>query len=209
MVIMKKISYLFLSLFVLGMCFQSCDDSETYADLKKKEKKAIQSFIEKHNINVITETEFANQDSITDVSKNEYVLFNDNGIYMQIENIGNGEKLKDGEWKEINVRFWEIYVESGDTTSVSNKLERQPDTFMCKNNSGNFTASFTSGNMYSTYGSSVPTGWLVPLSYIKLGKGPNQKEWGRVKIIVPHSAGHSDAAQTVYPCYYEIAYQGK
>lgn len=202
---MKKINYLFLFLFVLGLCFQACDDSETYADLKKKERKAIQSFIEEHQINVITETEFAAQDSTTDVSRNEYVLFNDNGVYMQIENMGSGEKIKDGEWKEVLVRFWEVYVESGDTTSVSNKLEREPDVFMCKNSSGSFTASFTSGNMYFTYGSSVPTGWLVPLGYVNLGR--IQSNLAKVKLIVPHSAGHSDATSSVYPCYYEITYQ--
>lgn len=202
---MKKIGYLFLSLFVLGLCFQSCDDSETYADLKKKERRQIQSFIEKHNINVITESEFFAQDSTTDVSKNEYVLFNDNGVYMQIEKKGSGEKIKDKEWKEILVRFWEVYVETGDTTSVSNKLERDPDVFMCRNTSGSFTASFTSGNMYSTYGSSVPTGWLIPLSYINLGR--IQSDLAKVRIIVPHSAGHSDASSSVYPCFYEITYQ--
>jgi hypothetical protein len=202
---MKKIGYLFLSLFVLGLCFQSCDDSETYADLKKKERRQIQSFIEKHNINVITESEFFDQDSTTDVSKNEYVLFNDNGVYMQIEKKGSGEKIKDKEWKEILVRFWEVYVETGDTTSVSNKLERDPDVFMCKNTSGSFTASFTSGNMYSTYGSAVPKGWLVPLSYINLGR--IQSDLAKVRIIVPHSAGHSDASSSVYPCFYEITYQ--
>lgn len=202
---MKKIGYLFLSLFVLGLCFQSCDDSETYADLKKKERRQIQSFIEKHNINVITESEFFAQDSTTDVSKNEYVLFNDNGVYMQIEKKGGGEKIKDKEWKEILVRFWEVYVETGDTTSVSNKLERDPDVFMCKNTSGSFTASFTSGNMYSTYGSAVPKGWLVPLSYINLGR--IQSDLAKVRIIVPHSAGHSDASSSVYPCFYEITYQ--
>ena len=202
---MKKIGYLFLSLFVLGLCFQSCDDSETYADLKKKERRQIQSFIEKHNINVITESEFFDQDSTTDVSKNEYVLFNDNGVYMQIEKKGSGEKIKDKEWKEILVRFWEVYVETGDTTSVSNKLERDPDVFMCKNTSGSFTASFTSGNMYSTYGSAVPKGWLVPLSYINLGR--IQSDLAKVRIIVPHSAWHSDASSSVYPCFYEITYQ--
>lgn len=202
---MKKIGYLFLSLFVLGLCFQSCDDSETYADLKKKERRQIQSFIEKHNINVITESEFFAQDSTTDVFKNEYVLFNDNGVYMQIEKKGGGEKIKDKEWKEILVRFWEVYVETGDTTSVSNKLERDPDVFMCKNTSGSFTASFTSGNMYSTYGSAVPKGWLVPLSYINLGR--IQSDLAKVRIIVPHSAGHSDASSSVYPCFYEITYQ--
>lgn len=204
---MKKIIDLYLFLLAAGLCFASCDDSETYADLKKKEKGMIQSFIEEHNIKVITESEFVAQDSTTDVSKNEYVLFNDNGVYMQIESKGNGSKIQDGEWKEVNVRFWEMYVESGDTTAVSNKLERLPDTFMVKNTSGSYTASFTSGNMYSYYGSTVPTGWLIPLSYINLGKGANQKEWGRVKLIVPHSAGHSDASSSVYPCYYEIAYQ--
>lgn len=202
---MKKIGYLFLSLFVLGLCFQSCDDSETYADLKKKERRQIQSFIEKHNINVITESEFFAQDSTTDVSKNEYVLFNDNGVYMQIEKKGSGEKIKDKEWKEVLVRFWEVYVETGDTTSVSNKLERDPDVFTCNNISGSFTASFTSGNMYSTYGSAVPKGWLVPLSYINLGR--IQSDLAKVRIIVPHSAGHSDASSSVYPCYYEITYQ--
>ncbi len=202
---MKKIGYLFLSLFVLGLCFQSCDDSETYADLKKKERRQIQSFIEKHNINVITESEFFAQDSTTDVSKNEYVLFNDNGVYMQIEKKGSGEKIKDKEWKEVLVRFWEVYIETGDTTSVSNKLERDPDVFMCRNTSGSFTAFFTSDNMYSTYGSSVPTGWLIPLSYINLGR--IQSDLAKVRIIVPHSAGHSDASSSVYPCYYEITYQ--
>ena len=154
---------------------------------------------------MINESEFFAQDSTTDVSKNEYVLFNDNGVYMQIEKKGSGEKIKDKEWKEILVRFWEVYVETGDTTSVSNKLERDPDVFMCKNTSGSFTASFTSGNMYSTYGSAVPKGWLVPLSYINLGR--IQSDLAKVRIIVPHSAGHSDASSSVYPCFYEITYQ--
>ncbi len=204
---MKKITYLLLSFLTLGFCFQSCDDTETYADLKNEERKAIQQFIKDHNIKVITEAEFEAQDSTTDVSKNEYVLFNDNGVYMQIEKKGNGEKISDGEWKTINVRFWEVYVESGDTTAASNKLARLPDVLNCKNNAGTFNASFTSGNMLSYYSASVPSGWLVPLSYINLGKGPNQKEWGRVKLIVPHSSGHSGASSSVYACYYEIAYQ--
>lgn len=201
---MKKLSSLSLLLLVCSLLC-SCSDSETYADLKKKEKRAIQSFISERGINVITETEFAMQDSTTDVSRNEFVLFNDNGVYMQIENMGSGEKIKNGEWKEILVRFWEVYVESGDTTAVSNKLERDPDVFMCQNTNGSFTASFTEGNMYMNYGSAVPTGWLVPLNYINLGR--KQSDLAKVKIIVPHSAGHSDATASVYPCYYEITYQ--
>ena len=47
----------------------SCDDTESYADQKKKERSAIRSYIAKENIKVITEKEFHAQDSTTDVSK--------------------------------------------------------------------------------------------------------------------------------------------
>lgn len=203
---MKKLIKWVLPLLVLGIGFQACDDSETYADLKKKERKNIQAFIKERGIKVITESEFYAQDSTTNVSKNEYVLFNDNGVYMQIENKGgSGEKLQEDEWKEILVRFWEIYVESGDTSSVSNKLERYPDVMSCKNVSGTYYATFTSGTMYSNYGTSVPEGWLVPLNFINLGR--DQSQLAKVKLIVPHAAGHSDASSSVYPMYYEISYQ--
>lgn len=204
---MRKFSCLILSTLLLGVAFQACDDSETYADLKKAERKNIRNFIAEHNITEISEEEFIANDSTTDVSNNEFVLFNDNGVYMQIVNKGEGESLKSGEWKEIVVRFWEVYVSSGDTTTVSNMLERYPDIFMAGNTSGSFTGTFTEGNMYSNYGSAVPEAWLLPLSYIKLSKSPNQNKLPKVKLIVPHSAGHSTASSSVEPYYYEITYK--
>ena len=71
---MKKISVLFL-LLIGVMMLAACNDGETYADQKKRETAAINAFIQKNKIKVISESQFYAQDSTTDVSQNEYVLF--------------------------------------------------------------------------------------------------------------------------------------
>lgn len=80
-----------------------------------------------------------------------------------------------------------------------------------KNTSGTFSGTFDkeSSLMYNTYSSTaVPSGWLVPLTYIKLGRPASETdEIAKVKLIVPHSMGQSNASQNVYPCMYEITYQ--
>ena len=73
------------------------------------------------------------------------------------------------------------------------------------------TASFVTGMMYQYHGSaSVPSGWLVPLNYVNVGR-PNpinsDDEVSKVRLIVPHSQGTADASSSVYPCYYEITYE--
>jgi len=62
--------------------------------------------------------------------------------------------------------------------------------------------------MYLAYSStSVPAGWLVPLTYINIGRPlKDGDEIAKVKIIVPHSEGQSYASEYVYPCYYKITY---
>ena len=192
----------------------SCDDTESYADQKKKERSAIRSYIAKENIKVITEKEFRAQDSTTDVSKNEYVLFETTGVYMQIIREGCGEKLKDGETATVICRFkeWNLLT---DSLQLANNIENSslnfPDLMSVKNTSGTFKASFIQGSsvMYSIYGSgSVPAGWLAPLSYIKIGRPAKPgEEIAKVKLIVPHTQGHQYASSGVYPCLYEITYQ--
>lgn len=192
----------------------SCDDTESYADQKKKERSAIRSYIAKENIKVITEKEFHAQDSTTDVSKNEYVLFETTGVYMQIIREGCGEKLKDGETATVICRFkeWNLLT---DSLQLANNIENSslnfPDLMSVKNTSGTFKASFIQGSsvMYSIYGSgSVPAGWLSPLSYIKIGRPAKPgEEIAKVKLIVPHTQGHQYASSGVYPCLYEITYQ--
>lgn len=192
----------------------SCDDTESYADQKKKERSAIRSYIAKENIKVITEKEFHAQDSTTDVSKNEYVLFETTGVYMQIIREGCGEKIKDGETATVICRFkeWNLLT---DSLQLANNIENSslnfPDLMSVKNTSGTFKASFIKGSsvMYSIYGSgSVPAGWLAPLSYIKIGRPAKPgEEIAKVKLIVPHTQGHQYASSGVYPCLYEITYQ--
>ena len=192
----------------------SCDDTESYADQKKKERSAIRSYIAKENIKVITEKEFHAQDSTTDVSKNEYVLFETTGVYMQIIREGCGEKLKDGETATVICRFkeWNLLT---DSLQLANNIENSslnfPDQMSVKNTSGTFKASFIQGSsvMYSIYGSgSVPAGWLAPLSYIKIGRPAKPgEEIAKVKLIVPHTQGHQYASSGGYPCLYEITYQ--
>ena len=68
----------------LSWMLQSCNNTKSYADMKKDEQAGISKFITDNNIKVISFEDFASKDSTTDVSKNEYVLFKETGVYMQI-----------------------------------------------------------------------------------------------------------------------------
>lgn len=207
---MKKFSYLLFAFFALGLVFQACDDSETYAERQSKERRWIRDYISRNDINVISEEEFYANDTTTNVDNNEYVYFDDSGVYMQILKRGKGELMQNGERAEFLLRFIEGLVETGDTLSTSNLIGTNSyDMMICSKSSGEFTASFTQGNMYSQYGQTVPTGWLVPLSYIKPAVQLPNEDLARVKLIVPHSAGHQSASSSVTPYFYEITYQKK
>lgn len=200
-----------------ALAFASCSDTETYADKKKKERSAINRYISNKHIKVISEAQFLAQDSTTDVSKNEYVLFDNTGIYMQIVRKGCGEKIKDdGKCVTVLCRFKEYnLLESDSTLQLTNDTLGLYTWLVEKmevlNRSGTFDASFDTGSslMYSKYSTAaVPSGWLVPLSYINVGCPQSEKdEIAFVNIIVPHSQGQSDAATYVYPCLYSIKYQ--
>ncbi len=188
----------------------SCHDTETYADQKKKERAAIKQFIEKQGINVISEAEFR-KDSITDVSKKEFVLFENTGVYMQIVRKGVGEKLKNGESANVLCRYNEYNLLTDSLISSNNLLyySSLPDKMAVTNTLGTFNATFISGVMRNWYNTtSVPAGWLTPLSYINLGRLVNEDDQlAKVNLIVPHSQGTSTATASVYPCYYELTYE--
>lgn len=209
---MKKIIY-FVFMMVAVMLVCACDDDETYADKVERERKAITQFIADSSVNVITESQFEANNYRTDVSRNEYVFFSSSGVYMQIIRQGCGEKLKDGETATVLCRFDETNLLT-DSLQLSNNVLAYSsivEKMTVKNTSGTFTASFIAGSslMYYAYQSlSVPAGWLVPLSYINLGRPSKEgDEVAKVKIVVPHAQGHSYASQNVYPCLYEITYE--
>ena len=195
----------FISLLALcAVLLCSCEDYETYAEQKEKEKAHINEYIKKNDIHVIDMETFEDNDYMTDTAKNEFVLFEDKGVYMQIVRKGEGEMMKDGDRTVFMARYLEYNIASDDTIS-GNLYASIPDKFTCERRGDTFSASFTQGYMYGIYGSVVPSGWLLPLSYVNLGR-PNDKA-AKVRLIVPHSEGTSVAAQYVYPTYYEITYE--
>ena len=199
---MKRIFYLLVSLVAVSVMVISCNDDETYAEQKEREAKNIKKWISKHDINVISMSEFL-QDTITDTVRNEYVLFPDNGVYMQIVNRGDGRILLPDEMWTMNARFDEVYVSSEDTMTM-NLYQQVPDEFYIKRTGDNYTASFTSGIMASVYGTSVPSAWIMAFPFIKPGV-LNGKSAAKVRLIVPHTSGTQAASASVYPTFYEIS----
>ena len=158
----------------------------------------------------------------TDLTHNEFVKLDKSGVYMQIVRPGCGEKLKDGETTNIVCRYSEFNILEDVFTSTNNTayLAPIPDVMRITRTSGTFSAIFTKsasltfssntyGNMYYTYGSaSVPSGWLVPFTYINIGLPQSEdEEVAKVRLIVPHSQGHSSASGNVVPYFYEIIFQ--
>ena len=225
---MKHYPALFL-LFVFAAVglFCSCDDEETYADRREKENQQIQNFLNTGvsladgnsdtysinvpgGINVISESDFAAKGYTTDVSRNEYVLFNSSGVYMQILRKGPGKPLAEGETATVLVRYTEYDIASAyvRSTNVLNAYAVMPDVMTCSNSYGTIQASFLSGVMKNSYDTStVPAGWLIPLKYINLGRQESEdEEVARVRVIVPSTQGQINASANVYACFYDISY---
>ena len=204
---MKHTIIALLSLFCLVTTFVACNDYETYGDKKNKERAAIKQFLADSAINVISEDVFHNQGDMTDNSKNEFVYMNNTGVYMQIVHKGCGEPLRDGENSDLMVRFLELCLL--DSTAIYNDTAPYDVDVMNVRRQGNvFTASLTDGVMMSAYNTeSVPTGWLVPLKYVNVGRPRTEDDHiAKVRLIVPHTQGHSVASSYVYPYYYEISF---
>ncbi|MBQ2553608.1 MAG: DUF4827 domain-containing protein [Prevotella sp.] len=206
---MKRIFYMLAA--VVAVCsLVACSSGETYAEKLEKERAAIKQFIIDKDIKVIDESDFKAAGNTTDVSKNEYVLFSSTGVYMQIVREGCGEKLKNGETASVLCRYSERNLLADTLISSNNDVffASMPDKISISNSNGTFTASFISGLMYNIYGGSVPSGWLAPFTYVKLGRPVKEDEQtAKVKLIVPAEQGQRYAAQYTYPCHYEITFE--
>ena len=201
--------------------FAACNDYETYSDLKKKERQAISKFLVDSAINVISEKQFEEQGQTTDLKKNQYVLLDKSGVYMQIIRKGCGQQVESGKTVNVLCRFSETNILT-DSMLIRNDIvgtiymngqyidvSQYVDKMTVQRNGSTLQASFVSGMMQLYHGtSSVPSGWLVPLLYINVGR-PLQEgdEIAKVKLIVPHSQGTQTASQSVYPAFYVITYQ--
>lgn len=228
---MNKIKFLLLT-FVAALAFTSCQDYETYAEKKDKERDAIKAYMLSVNAKVISEDEFKAKGCVTDTANHEWVLLAKSSVYMQVINKGTfydqdilenegrkvelDKRMKPGQTSTILCRFTETNLFTGYPTLSNNDYTAIaiPETMTVTRSTDTFSGSFVAGKstMYSSYGSaSVPTGWLVPLIYMNIGRcGTEFDEIARVKLIVPHSQGQASASQGVIPCLYEITYmEGK
>lgn len=210
---MRRLTYLLL--LIAGMAFfAACDDDVTYADQVKQERAAINKYLADSAVTVITENQFWAQDSTTDVSRNEFVLFESSGLYMQIVRKGAGKPMADGESATVLCRYTERNLLT-DSIQLSNTISlfyySYVEAMNVSNNSGTFEGSFDANNslMYLFYGTTtVPSGWLAVLPYINLGRYANEgDEMAKVRIIVPHDMGQQYATSNVYPCLYDITFQ--
>ena len=229
---MNKVLYVVCAWMAVGLMLTSCKDDETYAEQKEKERKAVANFLARNplvlqnsqgdellrtkKIKVISEQALYAQDSTTNVEENEYVLFGGTGVYMQIVREGNGQRIQEGETKRLICRYFEYNILGDSLQTASNVVywATTPDIMDVSNNSGSIVASFNTsvnggGAMYSTYRSTVvPNGWIIPLQYVKVGRQTSADSGiAKVRLIVPHSQGQSDATSNVYPCFYELTYQ--
>ncbi len=208
---MKKLGVLMIIAFGLGFAFQACDNSKTYAELKEEERDAIRRFIEVRDIKVIDEKQFFEQDTTTNVDLNEYVLFKESGVYMQVIERGGGSLLEDGRY-DILARYEEEEITSDGTTDTLSlntwtNYYPHPDEFVLTKSGNSFSGSLgTSGAMYSAHGStSVPSAWMLVFDYITPGRKISDRS--HIRLIVPHSEGTITASSQVYPTYYDIKYQ--
>ena len=227
---MKRISWtLLVGVIVCVLCSCGSED-QTYAEQKEHERNVVNSFVAKDvvlrlgedtlvnvgKIKVISEAQFEAQDSVTRIENNEYVLFTNSGVYMQIVREGAGRRIGVGENRRLVCRFYEYNI-MGDSLQLTNRVQSyatRPEILNISNNSGRISGSFdltvpTGSLMYSTYGDrDVPTGWLKPLEYVRVGAQVDDgTRIAKVRLIVPHSAGHSHAVSSVYPCFYELTFQ--
>lgn len=225
----KQIFYLLF----ISCALQGCNKGITYADQKENEKDDIQSWIVKHDYKIISEEQFYKQDSLT--NENEFVLLKESGVYMNIIQRGKGKRILDDGRYTIISRYLEIalsgienFFVTGDTLSGNMKLRNypvfgpenwglpqymaQPDNYILTIDKNNYKASFKENSMmaYVYKTASVPSGWLIPLRFLKPASSiptlPSE-DIAKVKLIVPHSQGSAQAMKYVYPCLYEITYQ--
>ncbi|MGL5937834.1 MAG: DUF4827 domain-containing protein [Phocaeicola sp.] len=207
---MKNLRILLGITMALGFLFHSCNNGKTYAELKKDEKESIQRFIERQNIKVITLEQFLAQDSTTNVKENEFVLFSDNGVYMQVINRGSGELLGDGR-SVMLARYAEQRINLNGTSdtitcnTMSGSSAQYPDEFSLTVEGKKYSGSFTPYSTMAGYSKAVPTGWLIPFKYIKAGLTASGR--ADIRLIVPHGVGQALAASSVYACYYDIKFK--
>lgn len=175
---MKLFKPVVLSLIGLLLLVSSCNKGKTYADRLKDERKAIDLFIAKNDLNILSE--FPKDGKFA--SKNDFYKDPYTGVYFNIMELGEPVELSIRD--EVYIRFKEvIYLKDNDTIKY--------------NNQEYFTETFYGPVNSSTRDAYTIPGWMVPLSY-------NVKHTGKARLIIPFDMGSTYDRGTGYqPTFYD------
>ncbi|MEA5128735.1 MAG: DUF4827 family protein [Proteiniphilum sp.] len=176
MKLFKSIVLILVSLLTLTT---SCNNRKTYAEYLKDEKKAIDLFIAKNNLEILRDFPANGKFDSNDFYKDPYT-----GVYFNI--IEYGDTTIKPIWREkIFIRFKGLhYFATTDTILYSNFQSTFPEELEYIGPVSSLTQS-----------SYANAGWAVPLTYVG--------HRGKVKLIVPFESGSSYDQSQYTPTYYE------
>ena len=148
---------------------------------------------------------------------------------MQVLEPGCGDYIKKDQSEEVLVRFDEYSLNRRTkicdaALTCSNNIPAYSyyvDKLRVTNTSGTFTGLFVeptksvfaltynqSGYTSSGVSGTVPSGWLTPFSWVKIGRGNAVGEkLAHVRLLVPHTYGSTTASGSVYSCLYDMTLQ--
>ena len=179
---MKRISYLFLIVFLASILASSCSNTETYAQLLNDEQNLIKAYIKRNNIEVVstfpTDTPWVKDGKVV------YVLIPKSGLYFHLINPGDGYKT-DSDTIVINntvvPRFKQYTLNIvSDTISNWNTIDYP------------YTSNFIYGDLTQSC-----KGFQEAVSYMKR----NNSE---AKLIVPSTIGFQADLMSVTPMGYDL-----
>ena len=183
---MKKTAIFVLSFIALGFIYLSCENQKTAQEYIREEKKAIDRFITRMEIDVISKYPTNHQ-----FAENEYFKTNE-GLYFQVVDSGRGKKINPFiDIEDVQVRFGFLVNVKSYVSGYRDSIV-PPESILPMN--------FLSGPS-GIYGQPDPAynfscvGWAIPLQYVNEG--------AVVNMIVPSSLGNSSDNTNFVPRFYK------
>ena len=176
---MKLFKSIVLTLFGLLILTTSCKNQKTYAERLRDERKAIDLFIAKNNLQVLKNFPSNGKFNATDFYKDP-----NTGVYFNI--IEYGDTTVKPQWREkISIRFKGLsYFSTEDTIKYTNHQSTFPEQL-----------EYVGPVSTMTKDSYATAGWAVPLSYVG--------HKGKVKMIIPFQMGSTYDRNNSTPTYYD------
>lgn len=174
---------------VLLLATAACNDGKSYAEQLTTENKSVNLFLANHKV-----IDHIPADSVFEVGSDApyYALDNEGNIYMQVLNVGDGERPYDGQ--KVYFRYMRYpltaypsdgVMESSDWNGNANNVITEPTFFKFDD--------------YSDYNSSqYGTGIQQPLHYLNLNC--------EVNLVVKSQYGFTGETSYVIPFLYNIRY---